>query len=176
MRAWMAALLIAGSLFVAAADVAAQPVPMKPPPDTTVIEGQAQIIVVGAFALAGKRVMLHGIDPVMRNMPCGTDRGRWDCYAAGLRILLNLIGREPISCTPRGVDLFQRVFAKCEVHGQDIALALVEAGMALAIPEETTEYVEAEKQAKAKKAGIWRGDFLTPADYRTFMSGDPQPR
>ena len=69
---------------------------------------------------------------------------------SGKSTLMNLIGREAVTCEPRATDLFRRVFAKCTVHGQDIGLALVEAGMAVAIPDETTDYVEAEKAAKAK--------------------------
>lgn len=170
------ALLSLAIAIAACRHAVAQPVPMQPPPDPAPLTGQPQISSVGSFLLNGKRVVLIGVDPVMKRMPCSTDRGMWDCGTAGMRILMNLIGREEINCQPRGVDVFRRIFAKCDVHGRDIGLALVEAGMALAIPEETPDYVEAEQEAKARKAGIWRGNFISPADYRAMASGEPQIR
>jgi endonuclease YncB( thermonuclease family) len=176
MKFGIAAFLSVIGFAAVAGGAAAQPVQLKPAPDPAPISGQPQIVAVGAFGIDGKRVVLHGIDPVMPRMPCATDRGPWDCGTAGRRILMNMIGREEINCEPRGVDIFGRIFAKCDVHGKDIALALIEEGMAIAIPEETTDYVEAEKVAKTKKAGIWRGNFMKPADYRQMMSGEAIPR
>ena len=58
----------------------------------------------------------------------------------------------------------------------DINRALVEAGMAVALPKETTDYVAAEAEAKAKSIGVWRGPFTAPADYREMLAGHPQDR
>jgi endonuclease YncB( thermonuclease family) len=165
-------------LVVLSAGANAQPVNLKPPPNPDVITGQPQFVPgrVGLFGLNGTRIVLHGVDPVLPRMLCIADRGPWDCNSAGVRLQANLIGREPMTCEPRGVDVFGRTFAKCEVHGQDIATFLIDEGMAVAIPEETPDYVEAEKAAKAKKAGFWRGQFMTPAEHRAMQSGEPIPR
>ena len=48
--------------------------------------------------------------------------------------------------------------------------------MAVALPKETTDYVDAEAAAKAKGIGIWRRPFVPPADYREMLAGHPQER
>jgi endonuclease YncB( thermonuclease family) len=48
--------------------------------------------------------------------------------------------------------------------------------MAVALPKETTDYVAAEAEAKAKNIGVWRGPFTAPADYREMLAGHPQDR
>lgn len=177
MRRWTLGLAALGCGLIALQQAQAQAImQLKPPPDTTPMTGQPQIVSTSSLALNGKRIVFFGVDPAMKMMPCSVGNRGWDCGTAALRILMNLIGREPVSCEPKGIDLFSRVFAKCSVHGQDIALALVEAGMAVAIPEETTEYVEAEKKAKAEKKGIWQGTFVPPSEFREIATGHPQGR
>lgn len=154
----------------------AQAPPLQPPADPTPIVGQPRIVNTASMALENRRIVLFGIDPMMKQQPCTFENRGWDCGTAAMRILMNMIGREPVNCEPRAMDVFRRIYAKCDVHGKDIALALVEAGMAVAVPDETTDYVVAEQQAKQKKVGIWRGTFMTPADFRAMMSGEPVPR
>jgi endonuclease YncB( thermonuclease family) len=48
--------------------------------------------------------------------------------------------------------------------------------MAVALPRETTDYVAAEAEAKAKNIGVWRGPLTAPADYREMLAGHPQDR
>lgn len=177
MRLVLVGLIVLAALLVPAWHPWAQGVlELKPAPDTTPIIGQPRILSTSSLALEGKRIVFFGIDPMMKQNPCSYDNRGWDCGTAALRILMNMLGREPVTCEPRLVDLFMRLFAKCFVHGQDIALSLVEAGMAVTVPEETTEYDAAQQEAMKKKVGIWRGKFITPGDYRTMMSGEPQPR
>ncbi len=177
----MRQMILASALLMACAalppDVSAQAVmQLKPPPDTAPMVGQPQIVSSSSIALNGKRVLFFGVDPVMMQQPCYIGNRGWDCGTAARRILMNLIGREAVTCEPKGIDIFSRVFSKCAVNGQDIALALIEAGMAVAVPEETTDYVEPEKKAKAAKKGIWQGTFVTPSEFREIATGHPQGR
>jgi len=149
--------------------------PLRPATDTTPMTGKPTFIASGEIGLGGKRVVFHGVDPAMDRMPCEVDGRAWDCGAAAMRILLNFVGREEVTCEPIALDLFRRVFAKCTVHGKDIGMHLVEQGMAVAIPEESADYIEAEKAAKAKKVGMWRGRFKTPQEFRNSFP-DPRPR
>jgi class 3 adenylate cyclase len=43
---------------------------------------------------------------------------------------------------------------------------MVEAGLAVALPQFSDDYVEAEARRKAHRIGIWASDFQMPADYR----------
>jgi endonuclease YncB( thermonuclease family) len=148
----------------------------RPAPDKTPIAGKPTIISNSALQVDGKRVVFFGIDPMMPKQPCNVGPRTWDCGSAAQRTLMNLLGREPVECLPQVLDMFRRVYAKCTVNGQDIAAAMVEAGMAVALPEETKDYLAAEQKAKAEKVGIWQGDFMTPAEFREFQTGHPQAR
>ena len=164
------ALVIAGSLalmvplLVAVAD------------DLPIYRGSAAVTGPGMLSLDGKRVLLWGIDAPVRGQPCYAGAKTWDCATASAKTLLNLIGDWEITCEQRRIDQFGRVFAVCRAGEIDVNRALVEAGMAVALPKETTDYVAAEAAARAKGIGVWRGPFTAPADYREVLAGHPQDR
>jgi endonuclease YncB( thermonuclease family) len=144
--------------------------------DAPVYRGQAEVVGPAMLSLGGKRIVLYGVDAPVKGQPCYAGSKIWDCSTASAKILLNLIGTQEITCEQRRSDQFGRVFAICRAGEVDINRALVEAGMAAAIPKETTDYVAAEAAAKAKGIGIWRGPFMSPADYRAMLAGHPQDR
>jgi endonuclease YncB( thermonuclease family) len=144
--------------------------------DLPLYRGPAEVVGPAMLSLAGKRILLYGIDAPVRGQPCQAGNKTWDCATASAKTLLNLIGTQEVTCEPRRTDQFGRVFAICKAGDVDINRALVEAGMAVALPKETTDYVDAEAAAKAKGIGIWRGPFMAPADYREMLAGHPQER
>jgi endonuclease YncB( thermonuclease family) len=144
--------------------------------DSPVYRGAPEVVGPAILSLDGKRIVLYGIDAPVKGQPCYAGSKTWDCSTASAKILLNLIGTQEISCEQRRTDQFGRVFAICKAGEVDINRALVEAGMAVALPKETTDYVDAEAAAKAKGIGIWRGPFTAPADYREMLAGHPQER
>jgi len=143
---------------------------------TLVYRGRAEVTGPAMLSLDGKRIVLYGIDAPVKGQPCHAGSKTWDCSTASAKILLNLVGTQDISCEQRRADHFGRVFATCTAGDVDINRALVEAGMAVALPQETTDYVGAEAAAKEKGIGIWRGPFMAPADYREMLAGHPQER
>jgi endonuclease YncB( thermonuclease family) len=144
--------------------------------DLPVYRGAAEVAGPAMLSLAGKRILLWGIDAPVRGQPCYASNKTWDCATASAKTLLNLVGDQEIICEARRVDRYGRVFAVCKAGEVDVNRALVEAGMAVALPQETTDYVAAEAQAKAKGIGVWRGPFTAPADYREMLAGHPQER
>jgi hypothetical protein len=60
------------------------------------------------------------------------------------------------------VDGFGWVFAVCKTRESDINRAPVDAGMAVALPKETTDYVAAEAVAKAKGSACGAGRSQRP--------------
>jgi endonuclease YncB( thermonuclease family) len=128
------------------------------------------------LSLAGKRIVLYGVDAPVKGQPCYVGSKTWDCATASAKTLLNLVGTQEIACEQRRVDGFGRVFAVCKAGEVDFNRALVEAGMAVALPKETADYVDAEAAAKSKGVGVWRGPFTAPADYREMLAGHPQER
>jgi len=144
--------------------------------DLPVYRGSAEVTGPAMLKLEGKRILLWGVDAPVRGQPCYAGDKKWDCATASAKTLLNIVGNQEISCETRRVDRFGRVFAVCKSGETDINRALVEAGMAVALPKETTDYVAAEATAKSKSIGVWRGPFMAPADYREMQTGHPQER
>jgi endonuclease YncB( thermonuclease family) len=144
--------------------------------ESPVYRGTAGIVGPAMLSLAGKRIVLHGVDAPVKGQPCYAGAKVWDCATATAKTLLNLVGTQEIACEQRRVDGFGRVFAVCKAGEVDLNRALVEAGMAVALPKETPDYVASEATAKSKSVGIWRGPFTAPADYRAMLAGHPQER
>ena len=144
--------------------------------DLPVYRGRAEVIGPAMLSLDGKRILLYGIDAPVRGQPCYAVNQKWDCATASAKTLLNLVGDQEVACEQRRIDHFGRVFAVCKIGEADINRALVEAGMAVALPKETADYVAAEAAAKAEGIGVWRGPFIAPADYREMLAGHPQER
>jgi len=144
--------------------------------DPPVYRGAAEVTGPAMLRLEGKRILLWGVDAPVRGQPCHAGDKKWDCATASAKTLLNIVGNQEISCQTRRVDQFGRVFAVCKAGEIDVNRALVEAGMAVALPKETIDYVAAEAAAKDKGIGVWRGPFMAPADYREMQTGHPQER
>jgi endonuclease YncB( thermonuclease family) len=144
--------------------------------DRPIYRGAAEVTGPAMLSLDGKRILLYGVDAPVRGQPCYAGNKTWDCATASAKTLLNLVGDQQIACETRRIDQFGRVFAVCKAGEVDINRALVEAGLAVALSKETTDYVAAEAEAKAKGIGVWRGPFTAPADYREMLAGHPQDR
>ncbi len=144
--------------------------------DLPVYRGLAEVVGPAMLSLDGKRIILFGIDAPVKGQPCYAGAKIWDCSTASAKTLLNIVGTQEITCEQRRVDGFGRVFAICKAGELDVNRALVEAGMAVALPKESMDYVVAEAAAKAKGIGVWRGPFTAPADYREMLAGHPQER
>jgi endonuclease YncB( thermonuclease family) len=168
MRGKVLAVVVAVSLI--------DPVPLAVADDRPVYRGLAEVAGPAMLSLEGKRILLWGIDAPVRGQPCYAGNKAWDCATASAKTLLNLVGTQEIVCEQHRTDQYGRVFAVCKAGAVDINRALVEAGMAVVVPRETTDYVAAEAEAKAKGIGVWRGPFTLPADYREMLAGHPQER
>jgi len=152
------------------------PLPAADADNPPVYRGLAEVAGPAMLSLDGKRVVLWGIDAPVRGQPCYAGNKPWDCATASAKALLNLVGDREIVCEQHRVDQYGRVFAVCKAGEVDINRSLVKAGLAVALPKETTDYVAAEAAAKAKGIGVWRGPFTAPADYREMLAGHPQER
>jgi len=164
------------ALTVAASLALAAPLSIVGADGLPVYRGSAEVTGPAMLSLDGKRILLYGVDAPVRGQPCYAGNKTWDCATASAKTLLNLVGDQEIACEQRRVDQFGRVFAICTAGEVDINRALVEAGMAVALPKETSDYAAAEADAKAKGVGVWRGPFTAPADYREMLAGHPQER
>ena len=131
------------------------------------ISGEAKAIDSTTIQIGDQRVMLFGVDSVMRKQICALDGKPWQCWSAAVHDLQTLLDQGPVTCEAVGEpDVYGRVLGRCTVNGQSVNEQLVSRGFALARPSETTDYVAAEAVAKEKRVGLWQGQFQTPSDFR----------
>jgi endonuclease YncB( thermonuclease family) len=142
--------------------------------EAPIYRGSAEVVGPAMLSLAGKRIVLYGVDAPVKGRPCYAGAKISDCATASTKTLLNLIRTQEIACEQRRVDGFGRVFAVCEAGEVDINRALVEAGMAVALLKETPDYVASEAAAKSKGVGVWRGPFIAPITVTTATEANEE--
>jgi endonuclease YncB( thermonuclease family) len=131
------------------------------------ITGPATAVDSTVIAINDQRIMLFGIDSVMRKQSCTIGGKVWQCWAAALRNLEILVDQGPVTCETVGEpDVYGRLLARCNVNGESLNEQLVRAGWAIARHSETVDYVAAEAEAKEKKRGLWQGEFMMPDAFR----------
>ncbi|WP_192881377.1 thermonuclease family protein [Rhodosalinus sediminis] len=128
--------------------------------------GPARVIDGDTLEIGETRVRLHGIDAPEIGQPCRDggevrDCGRWAAEALRARVE----GRV-LRCEARDRDRYGRVVARCEAGGEDVAAALVRAGLAFAYRRYSTDYVDAEARARAAGRGLHRVRIARPEDHR----------
>ena len=86
-----------------------------------------------------------------------------DVLTAGVKVRCKAVERD------RHGRIVAKVFAP---DGTDVSQRLVSAGWALAYRRYSTDYVDAEDEARKAKRGMWRGSFMKPWVWRA--SQEPQ--
>lgn len=115
-----------------------------------------------------RNIRLIGIDAPERNQTCRDGRNRdWACGAAAAARLTELIGRGPVTCTPKGHDRYGRTLAVCAAGAvADLGQVLVREGYAVNYSFDDDGYAEAEQEARMSGRGLWQGAFERPQDWR----------
>lgn len=128
--------------------------------------GSAQVVDGDSLNIGGARFRLFGIDAVESRQTCSREEKQWQCGEEAASALRNLVEGKTVNCNQQDRDPYGRVVATCTVNGRDIAEQMVSMGYAVALPNFSTAYISAEKSAKAKRIGIWAGEFQMPSEYR----------
>lgn len=139
----------------------------KPASRGGTLSGPAVVIDGDSIIVAGEQVRLHGIDaPELdqvfwwRGRKLASGAMAWaalEALTAGVTVRCEIIER----------DRYGRLVAKCySPNGIDIGRRMVSAGWALAYRQYSMDYVDAEKQARKAKRGLWRGRFMMPWECR----------
>ncbi len=135
---------------------------------TRVVDGDSlELRVDGAVA----RVRLRGIDAPEYRQSCRDAAGRdWPCGREARRALAEMAPPgAPLACAVQAADRHGRLLATCRTpSGMDLAARQVRRGWAVALGEDFAgeDLGGEEAAAQADRAGIWRGDFTRPADWR----------
>lgn len=131
-----------------------------------VLTGPAVAVDGDTLDMNGARVRLFGVDAMEARQTCMKDGQAWACGAEAKALLASLVADQPVRCEQRDTDRYRRVVAICTVAGLDLARTLVEGGLAVALPEYSLDYVDAEVRPRRYRIGIWAGQFSAPSAYR----------
>src|SRR6266404_3965095 len=130
------------------------------------IIGQASVIDGDTIEIHGQRIRLFGIDAPEHDQLCEAAGGQYRCGQQAALALSDQIGSKSVDCVRRDVDQYGRVVAVCSAGGEDLNAWMVRQGWALAYRHYSTAYVGDEDAAHLAGAGIWRGTFEAPWDWR----------
>ncbi|MFC5068867.1 thermonuclease family protein [Flaviflagellibacter deserti] len=133
------------------------------------IIGRATVTDGDTIEIHGQRIRLFGIDAPEGGQTCGDEAGRqYRCGQTAALALDRLIASaSPTRCEPLDVDRYGRIVARCFTGAVDVAEWLVSRGLAVDYPEYSRGvYGPAENRARTAKAGLWRGRFEKPWEWR----------
>jgi len=171
------------SLLLAALGAAAslpRAVRAAPPPHDAPIEGVALDVQDGdSFVFRGddgvrRRIRVSGIDAPEKHQPFADASRR----ALGAMLRDRRVLVEPIKQDPFGRTVARVVALGGAQAGRDLGLAQIEAGLAWHFvrykadqaPDDRVRYAQAERSARAARAGLWRDDAPeAPWDFRARM-------
>jgi endonuclease YncB( thermonuclease family) len=149
----------------------AAPAPAETP--TEIISGPARVIDADILIVAGRRVILWGVDSPERNQVCDLEGQAWGCYEVAKRTLEALAGRGEISCVLTGEpDPFSRRHGVCTYDSEDLNAKMVRSGAALAFLEQTSDYEAQQLEAITEGVGLWQpgAKFVEPWVWRRSHS------
>ena len=131
------------------------------------LEGRVTVIDGDTLQMHGKRIRLHGIDAPESGQTCRSQSGKtYRCGQLAAKQMAKYTKRKTIRCNVRDTDRYGRLVAVCFADGQDINKQIVIDGFALAYRRYSHDYIDAERNAKREKAGMWHGAFVKPWDWR----------
>jgi endonuclease YncB( thermonuclease family) len=133
----------------------------------------------GTIQLAGSTYRLEGIDAPEFDQICVDDHADpWACGVEARDRLAKLIGKREVRCRDLGPDApyGKRRIGVCTVDGETTSLnqMLVREGFALDFePAAKGRFKADEAQAKAAPAGLWKGCFVAPQEFRHWQKTAP---
>lgn len=145
------------------------------PAAAQIVSGPAVAIDGDTLEMTGTRVRLFGIDAVESAQTCTRSGAEWACGAEAKRVLGNLVNGRDVACQQRDIDVYGRIVAVCRAGGLDLAEALANGGLAVALTGTSEDYAGFAHRAKSFGLGIWGGAFAQPADYRAAHPRDFSP-
>jgi endonuclease YncB( thermonuclease family) len=120
---------------------------------------------------------LAGVDAPEVDQPCIDEHAdNWACGGEARDRLVKLVGKREVRCEELGEDKAEkgRRAALCTVAGEAISLnqAVIQSGFAVSAEAPAkagakVNFQADEAAAKDKRQGLWRGCFVTPAQFRT---------
>jgi len=130
------------------------------------LRGRATVLDGDTLVVRGKVLGLRGVVAPRSTQTCETAGGqRYPCGKIAAEALAARIGDTSLACVVGQADPHGRALATCRKDGEDLAAWLVSHGYAVADRHISTNYVPNQKQAWAKRRGLWAGVFEDPTTH-----------
>lgn len=133
------------------------------------VSGQARAVDGATLEIGGRTVALYGVQAPPPGEICREwvpqGQREFRCGALARAFLQSLVASDPVFCVFEGAARSGRTPATCFVAGRDVALALVEAGWAVASQATSARYVNAEQVARLARSGLWAGSSANPGQW-----------
>ncbi|MEM9575032.1 MAG: thermonuclease family protein [Pseudomonadota bacterium] len=130
------------------------------------IAGNPHVIDGDSLKLNDLRLRLLGIDAPELAQTCFADGRQWACGQQAGTQLRRKINGALVLCTTWGEDRYQRILATCSAGEQELNAWLVRNGWAV----DYGGYGREEAEARRNRAGIWKGTFENPGEWRRVHS------
>jgi endonuclease YncB( thermonuclease family) len=139
------------------------------------ITGTATVHDGDTLSVGAVRVRVFAIDAPELAQSCRAEDGSsYACGEEARRVLAARVGQEVVTCVGRTRDRYGRVVARCSVGAEDLGAMMVREGWALAYRAFGDDYVEAEREARVARRGLWRGSFEPPWEWRRRNPAAPE--
>ena len=131
------------------------------------ISGKARVVDGDTLYIGSTKIRLHGIDAPEMKQTCRTSKGKEQlCGLLSKQALQRLVKGQNVTCKGSKRDRYKRLIAVCYVGPFNLNEQMVTDGWALAYRKYSKDYVRAETFAKARREGLWRGEFVKPWEWR----------
>jgi endonuclease YncB( thermonuclease family) len=131
-----------------------------------IIAGGASAVDGDTLAITNIRIRLHGIDAPEARQTCKKGEEEWACGQDAKMALASLVNEFEVLCVQNAMDAFGRSVATCHIGGMDLGLAMIEAGLAVALENAPPDYLNVQARRREAKIGIWSSQFVLPAEFR----------
>lgn len=123
-----------------------------------------------SIKLREQNVRLAYIDAPEYYQTCKDSKGKeYNCGIKAREKLERLMKLGELSCKTIGKDIYNRDMSECFVGNVNVNLEMVKSGWAVVYKSTDVAYLDAQKDAKRAKLGIWQGKYMKPELYRILF-------
>ena len=135
------------------------------------IQGVARVIDGDTVKVGETIIRLANIDAPELGQKCDGPKALRSCGRVAADFLADRIDGQRIECSVAAIDDYDRSIASCSHQGEDVSGWMVREGYALAFVRYSNRYVEEERVARERHAGLWRATVEPPWEYRAHRCG-----